>query len=350
MFFYETETARINRIIRDGAASGLSEREFFGREIAAWESSPARREQLDGEAYYAGRHDILHRKRTAIGPDGKLTVLDNLPNAQVVDNQYAKMVDQKVNYLFGRPFTFSCENEGYVRLLAKRFGAGFRRLLKYVAEDALNGGISWLFIYYDEQGALRFRRFPAYQVLPFWADDDHTVLDAAARLYLQEVWDGLAKRLVKRVELYKPDGIYRYVLEGSVLVPDTELGEYAPYITVESGGKARGYVWERLPLVAFKYNKKEIPLLRRVKSLQDGINGLLSDFENNMEENPRNTILVLKNYEGTNLGEFRHNLAQYGAVKVRTVDGVDGGLESLGVEVTAENYRAILELYKKALI
>ena len=346
MLFMETETARINRLIRAGAGAGLTELEFFAREIVAWEKSSERLEQMAGERYYSGEHDILKRKRTAIGPDGKLMVLENLPNAHVIDNLYGLMVDQKTNYLVGKPFTFNCENKAYVQLLNKRFNATFRRTLKYVCEDALNGGKGWLFVHYNEQGELCFRRFPAYQILPFWADDDHTVLDAAARLWLQEVWDGLAKKIVKRVELFKPDGIYRYILEGSTLIPDVELGDYSAYITQKTGEKAEGFNWNKFPLICFKYNKKEIPLIRRVKSLQDGINGLLSDFENNMEENPHNTILILKDYDGENLGEFRANLATFGVVKVRE----NGGVDALGVEVNSENYKAVLELFKKALI
>ena len=73
---------------------------------------------------------------------------------------------------------------------------------------------------------------------------------------------------------------------------------------------------------------------------------MISDFENNMQEDARNTILVLKNYDGENLGEFRHNLSTYGAVKVRE----DGGVETLQVEINAENYKGILELLKKSLI
>ena len=73
---------------------------------------------------------------------------------------------------------------------------------------------------------------------------------------------------------------------------------------------------------------------------------MLSDFENNMQEDARNTILVLKHYDGENLREFRKNLATYGAVKVRD----DGDVTTLTVEVNAENYKAILEVFKKALI
>ena len=346
MLFLNTETARINRLISEGAGRGLTETQFFAKEIVAWKNSPERKEQIHGTSYYSGKHDILDRKRTTIGPDGKLVPVDNIPNNKIIDNQYAKMVDQKTNYLLGKPFTITCENKAYAEQLKKRFNKAFQRMIKYVGEDCLNGGKCWLFVYYNDKGEMCYRRFPAFQILPFWADDDHTTLDAAARLYLQEVWEGYTKKIVERVEIYKPDGIYRYILDGSVLIPDVELGDYFPYITVKNGEKVEPYNWDRLPLICFKYNKEETPLIRRVKSLQDGINLLLSDFQNNMEENARNTILVLKNYDGQDLGEFRHNLSTFAAVKVRD----DGGVETLTVEVNAENYKAILELFKKALI
>ena len=69
-----------------------------------------------------------------------------------------------------------------------------------------------------------------------------------------------------------------------------------------------------------------------------------------MEEDPRNTILVLKNYDGENLGEFRQNLSTYGAVKVRTIDGAMGGVETLSIQVNAENYKAIIDIFRKAVI
>ena len=72
----------------------------------------------------------------------------------------------------------------------------------------------------------------------------------------------------------------------------------------------------------------------------------MSDFANNMQEDTRNTILILKNYDGEDLGEFRKNLSTYGAVKVSD----DGDLKSLSVEVNAANYEAIVNLLKKSII
>lgn len=243
--------------------------------------------------------------------------------------------------------SFRAWDKGYTDALGKVFNKRFYRLLKYVCEDALNGGIGWLYPYYNEAGELSFKHFPAYDILPFWADDDHTILDCAIRYYTQEVWNGYQKEKVEKVEIFKADGIYRYIYQNDMLIADVEAGEHENYFMVEEEGQEpKGFNWTRIPLVPFKYNKQEIPLIRRVKTLQDGINTMISDFENNMQEDARNTILVLKNYDGENLGEFRHNLSTYGAVKVRE----DGGVETLQVEINAENYKGILELLKKSLI
>ena len=343
---YETETTRINRLIFQGGLTGMTELQFFAAEIKDWRDSKRRKEQMAGSLYYEGKQDILQRQRTIIGEDGKVQVVQNLPNNKLVDNKFALMVDQKTNYLVGKPFSMNCENKAYVDILNTVFNRRFRRLLKYVCEDALLGGIGWLFPYYNEKGELTFKHFPAHEILPFWADDDHTILDCAIRLYAQEVWNGYQKETVERVEIFKADGLWRYIFKNDILIPDVEAGEHESYFAVSEGEEETLLNWDRIPLIPFKYNKREIPLLNRVKSLQDGINTLLSDFENNMQEDARNTILVLKNYDGQNLGEFRRNLATYGAVKVRE----DGGVETLSVEVNAENYKSILELLKKALI
>ena len=73
----------------------------------------------------------------------------------------------------------------------------------------------------------------------------------------------------------------------------------------------------------------------------------LSDFANNVSEDVRTTLLVLKNYDGENLADFRRKLTTYGAVKVRTVDGSQGGVDTLKIEVNPENYRLILSILQE---
>lgn len=345
-----TDTEELNNIIATGAQAIISNTTLLEREITKFKSSQKREWMIKGELYYEGQQDILTRERVIVGRDGRLEKTENLPNNRILDNQYAKLVDQKVNYQLGKPLTLETEDDTYLKLLQKIFNKRFHRTLRNMGLDALNGGIAWLYPYHNEQGELTFKRFPNSEILPFWKDAEHTVLDSAVRMYTESGYEGDREVLYEKVEVYTVNGVKCYVWFNGRLVEDIEKPPIAYLTTQDEEGNEIQLNWERVPLIPFKFNSKEIPLLKRVKSLQDGINIMLSDFENNMQEDARNTILVLHNYDGQDLGQFRRNLAQYGVVKVRSVDGSKGGVDTLTVEVNSENYKAILGLFKKALI
>ena len=323
----------------------MTDKQFIEREITRFKASKRRREMLTGERYFQGLHDILSRKRTAIGDDGELTEVKNLPNNRIVDNQYRKMVTQKANYLCGQPLTFQTENTAFADALKDVLGKKFNRLMKNVSKDALNEGIVWLFPTFDDDGCLIFKKFKGHEMIPGWRDADHTILDYCIRLYSMISYERDEERIVEKVEVFDETGISYFQLDGGELTPEEPFHE--AYFTVDG---VHPFNWTRIPLIPFKRDSEEMPLIRNVKSLQDGLNSILSNFENNMEEDARNTILILVNYDGENLGEFRRNLAQYGAVKVRTVDGAAGDLKTLEIEVNGENYKTILEIFKKAII
>lgn len=342
---------KASNMILQGA--DMSDKEFVEREIQKWKNSPQRIMQIKGHLYYDGEHDILSRRRMVIGEGGKLEEVDNLPNNRLIDNQYAKLVNQKVNYLLGQPFVVESENKRYVELLKNVFNKRFMKTLKNAGKAMLNNGIAWLYPNYGENGEFGFRIFPGYEILPFWKDSEHTILDAAVRLYSVMGYEGKTPVVIQKVEIYDLQGIHRFVLDGTTLVPDIVNNDESnsAHITVtDVNGNTTALNWTRIPLIPLKYNECEIPLLKRVKALQDGINVMLSDFENNMQEDARNTILVLKNYDGTNLGEFRKNLATYGAVKVRYDGETKGGVETLEIKVNADNYKVIIEIFKKAIV
>ena len=348
--FIDSETERVNRIITAGAETIITDKRFIELEIQRFKLSRRRKEMFDGEKYFEGDHDILKRKRTVIGEGGAIEVVDNLPNNRIVDNQYKKMVNQKTNYLLGQPIAVRTDNDVYGDLLKKLFNKRFMRLMKNLGKDSLNTGIGWLFVNYNEHGEFTLKKFKAHEVIPGWRDAEHTTLDYIIRIYEVIAYDGEREKTVEKVEVYDESGIHYFVLDdGGHLIADDPF--FSTYFTIiDHEGTVQGWNWSRIPLIPFKYNSEEIPLIKNVKSLQDGLNIILSNFQNNMEEDARNTILVLVNYDGEKLGEFRKNLATYGAVKVKTVDGAAGDLKTLQVEVNAENYKSIIEIFKKAII
>ena len=323
----------------------MTDLQFLQREILEWRNSVERQWQITGERYYGGDHDIILRKRTTIDENGDLKEVKNLPNNRIVDNQYARMVNQKVNYSFAKPFSLDTKNKDYTKMLRKIFNSRWDITLKNIAEDSFNGGIGWLYVYYNQAGELNFKRFESYEIRPLWQDSEHTRLDAVLRLYEVVLYDGNSPSIQEHVEVYTKEGKYNYLLKSGILTP--EEVPFEPYLTVGN----ESFTWSEIPIIPFKRNSKEQPLIKSVKSLQDGINLMHSTFANNLEEDPRNSIMVLVNYDGENLGEFRQKLATYGAVKVVNTDERPGGdVRTLSVDVNCENYKAVVDIFKKALI
>ena len=313
--------------------------------LRTWLASPQRKEQLLAEQYYLGNQDILQREKKVIGADGNLTTIDNVVNNKIVNNVYAKLVNQKTSYCLGKPLLIDTEDDEYLKLLTKVFNKKNHRTLRELAQFAVNEGIAYIYPYYNEEGEFKFAIFPAHEICPIWKDKRHHELEAAMRYYPEDVFtanDDVEQ--IYHVDLFTTQGITHFRYQGASLIIDDDA--HTDYMYVENVG----YNWTRLPIIPFKYNSEEIPLIRRVKTLQDALNEVLSNFKDNMDEDPRTSILILKNYDGTNIQEFRQNLATYGVIKVTTVDGVQGDVDALKVEVNSANYQAILMQLKRAII
>ena len=81
----------------------MNELEFLEEELKRWWDGKQRKDMITGLAYYSDRQDIEQKSRRAIGPNGNPVDVHNLPNFKIMDNQYGILVDQKNNYLLGRP-------------------------------------------------------------------------------------------------------------------------------------------------------------------------------------------------------------------------------------------------------
>ena len=347
LLFDNMLTKNICDLVERGANSRISDKEFLRREIAEWLTSARRKEQIDGDLYYGYDQDILRKQRLVIGEDGRPVPQPDLPNHKMMDNQYSAIVDQKVNYMLSKPITFKTDNDVYADALNQIFNKRFHCMIKNVGKDSYNGGIGYIYPYYDEMGRFKFKRFHPWEIKVFWKDDDKTEIDCFIRYYEQIGYEGSTKRIWKFVEVYDTNGIHKFEWRNGKLIED-----YSTYhFETDVDGQTVEHNWQRVPLVAFKSNSSCIPLLRKCKSLQDGINQILSEFADGMEENASgNSIIVIKNYDGENLGTFRRNLSQYKAVKVRTVDGANGGIDKLEINVNCENYKTVLAVLRRALI
>lgn len=294
-----------------------------------------------GMDYYDGQQEILKKQRTAIGEDGRTKIIKNLPNAQLLDNQYKKAVDQKVNYLFSDLPTIKGEgeNDPLAEKVSDLMDKRFLRTLNKIAKDTYNTGIAWLYAYTDGKD-LMYKKLDPLEIIPIWEDNNHESLEAVIQLYTDTDFEMGREVEREQIRFFTDEKIRVYDLKGGGL----ELVEETGYIQNNNSW----YNFGRIPFIYFKA-PTEKSLVFEVKCLQDALNIILSNFQDNMLEDPRNTILVLKNYDGEDLGTFRQQLATYSTIKIEDYDGTRGGVDTLEVHVNHENYETIIRLLKKCI-
>lgn len=325
---------------------GMSDIEFLQEEIKVWLSSSELKDQLDGERYYNGQHDILSRRITMIDEDGTTAEMPYMPNNKIVDNIYAKCVDQKANYLLGKPFVFDCLDKKLEGELSALFDNALRSKLKKAALEAVVGGKAWIMPCYGKNSTLQFSVLSASSVRPFWADAAHTELDCALHLYqIEEYTEKRDKQIVTKVEVLHGGGIDRFIYEDGVLIRDADA-ESGAYVTANGAP----YNWTSIPLICFKANTKEQPLLNRVRTQQDQLNLKTSDLMNALSATVYNSVLVLENYDGEDTGSTRKNIMSTGVIKVRTLDGVKGDARILKMDVDVSGYKQAIDYLKQSII
>ncbi|MCM3747444.1 phage portal protein [Paenibacillus pasadenensis] len=338
----------ITEIIESAAPMTLQQ--IIEQEISDWRRSPQRKDMLDGQRYYRMKHDILSRNRTVIGEGGRQVAAANMADNKLVHGYVRKLVDQKANYLLGKQPSLQTDNEAYAEHLKDVIGKEFWRMLKNLGKDAVTNGKAWLQVYYDEAGELSFKRIPAHEVIPLWRDAAHTELDALIRMYEVDYYEGRTKHVVTKVEYWDSKGVQHFTMDGpghAGLVPDTD-GPRAHFAVVGRDGAESGLNWERLPWVCWKYNDDELPLIVMVRSLVDDYDRKRSDNANVIEDTP-NSIYVLDNLDGQDLGEFRRNLSTFRAIKLAGSKDYPASVTTLETNLDSEAFEKHMDSLRKAI-
>lgn len=328
-----TQTEIINKHIADASPSGSQQTEFIQQVITEFEDSDAYKFMEVAQRYYENDADVKEKKRMVIGKDlennAVLKESKVLANNKLNHNFMKKLTRQKIGYMLGKPFTMAPlkeddkEAKAFFEDIKKYIDMNFYKFIKNVARDSIVKGIGWVQVYYNEAGALKFRRCMPEEVIPLWADADHTILAAVIRKYNVKKYTGSNKKTIKYVEYYTHEGVYYYVYDETghlVLDPDKVVNPDGHFKLkpeeVESEEHIRSVSWQEIPFIPFKYDPDEQSLLSRIKSLIDDYDNKTSQISDSIEDNP-NSVTVIKNYDGESKEEFVQNKNEYRTIFVQ---------------------------------
>ena len=335
-----TQTELINKQVADNSPQGSQQTAFIRAMITEFKGSDAYKFMEVAQRYYENDPDIREKKRMVIGKDAQnnavLKESKVLTNNQLQHNFLKKLTRQKIGYMLGKPFTLTpvkAEDKRAEQLfeaLQEYLDMPFFKFIKNVARDSIVKGIGWVQVYYNEAGMLKLRRCSPEEVIPLWADADHTILDAVIHPYAVEQYTGGDKKVIKYVEYFTHEGVYYYVFDETghlVPNPDIEINPGAHFYLKPEDAESEetvGTNWAEIPFIPFKYDPDEQSLLSRIKSLIDDYDKKTSSIADNIDDHP-NSVTVVKNYDGQSKEEFVQNKNEYRTIFVQG----DGDARSL---------------------
>jgi len=283
---------------------------FLKDTIDEFMASKKRALMLIGQRYYENENDINQQYF-----DSDITPYYDMKN-KLSHPFVRKMTDQKVQYILGRQFSIKSQDKTLLREICNIFNDDFSRDVKNICKESINKGISFVQVYFQDN-KIKFRKISSEEVIPVWVDSTKREILSLIRVYDKMVYKDEKKIVTTHIKWYKTSGVENYIYENKKIVEDYN-NPHEPHFTFNG----KGYNFDKIPFVYFKYNEEEIPLVKYVKGLVDDYDRLTSIDSDTILEQP-NAIYVLTNYDGENLAEFRENLFNYRAVKVSDGGSID---------------------------
>lgn len=334
------QTEIINSQIVDNSSEGSQQTDFIRAVITEFEDSASYKFMGVAQRYYENDADIKDKKRKVIAKDMENNAILKeskvLSNNQLKHNFLKKLTRQKIGYMLGKPFSLAAvrvrndELKEFFKAMEEYLDMDFYKFIKNVARDSIVKGLGWVQVYYNEAGVLKFRRCNPEEVIPLWADADHTILDAVIHKYNVEQYNGGDKKIIKYVEYWTHEGVYYYKFDDTghlVFNPDKEINPDSHFTLKPEDAETEqsvGVNWQEIPFIPFKYDPDEQSLLARIKSLIDEYDKKTSGIADTIDDHP-NAVTVVKNYDGASKEEFVQNKNEYRTIFVQG----DGDARSL---------------------
>jgi len=317
-------------------------------------NSNKKKEMVEGVNYYEAKQDILNYDFRKFKIENATYTDSDAANNRVQMPLHSLLVDQKANYIANKDVTYTVNGseadtklKKLERSLNKNLNYYFAPTLNDWIIGASNKGIEWLHPYINSNGEFDYTIIPAEQIIPDYDNGYKSRLLSLMRYYPVDYQTSNGELKTKtRVEIWTKTEV-TYYLEN----PESKnfyFEKIEPHFyETDSNNAVMGIPadWGKLPFIALKNNTEEINDLRKIKTLLDVYDKIISSGANSIED-IQEAIWVLKNYDGQDLAEFRKALKIFKAIQTT---GDEGGAEPKTIDIPFEARKELLTILRKAI-
>lgn len=363
-----TQTDRINVSIVESGSVGKAQELFITSSITEFVNSKQFSWLFVEDAYWNNRADIDEKKREVVKTacndyiGFRTEEINMVSNVKLQHNIYNKLVRQKLAYLNGKPPTYKAvyeqdveRFETFLTWARPKLTRKLHNKIKLAETDAIRKKFGYIMTYYDDNMELQFQYLPSEEVIPFWADDEMSELEAAIWFRVVESFTGNTRKFETHVDFFTKEGTFRYIKNDTELVLRTDVPGWVPAYYYDFSifntaidrpnlgeSEVIPVVWEKLPIIPFKYTNDGKDLLHNIKTIIDDYNMKTSVVSDLIADIP-NSIMLIKNYDGGDIDAFNRNLAQYRKAFVTE----DGDAKVLSTPLNVADYYTHIKALKQ---
>ena len=327
------------------------------------ERSPRYGEMRDAQAYFEGHNLTIEKKtRNFVDASGKTHANPVAANTRLSSSFLRNLIQQKQDYAFAKTFVFKLctmdgeevnvsDAEGLAKDYYDEWNALIReqlfRLSYKMTGNAVNKGITWCYVWIDQDGGFKLVEVEPEHVYPIWKDVAHSELTHLVNAYLVKEYENTSPTDHRYAEYWTGTERILFDVDGA-FTPIYDIMDADGYpVTSHMLRDGAQVSWDRIPFIPFKGTDDEKPLLSFIRSYIDTYDMIASKASDGLQDDI-DPLLIFKGISA----EIQHLAeAREIAKSTRTMSlDPDGDAFYLQANANVKNNLDLMEALKKNII
>lgn len=322
-------------------------------------------EMHDAQKYFeVDNIDISDKVRDYVDAKGRVHKNPQAVNTQLKSSFLRQLVQKKQDYAFAKTFILKLSKDTgeeidfntedtkaleYLKTWKELIDTQLYRLVYHMAGVAINKGITWAYVWIDEEGKFRLVQNDPEQIYPIWGDNAHTELQRLVNHYSYPYYnDEGVKKTKEFAEYWTADKRMLFDVDDEyALVTDRVDFNNNPVTTHMINSDGVGISWGKIPFIALKGTDDEKTMLSFVRTFIDCYDMIASKGSDGIQDDI-DPLLIFKGIsaEVSHLAEAREIAKSTRTMALDT----DGDAFYLQAETDIARYLSYLEMLKKCII